>query len=125
MLGEADVAAALPASNLERAKKFYSETLGLKVGQETPGGILFSSGNSKVFVYPTEFAGTNKATAAGWVVDDVEGTAKALTDKGVKLEHYDLPGVSREGDIHVMGVLKAIWFKDTEGNILSVSNSMG
>jgi catechol 2,3-dioxygenase-like lactoylglutathione lyase family enzyme len=127
MLGAAEAAAALPAGNMERAKQFYSGTLGLKIVKDTNGGVLFEAGGgSKIFVYQSEFAGTNKATAAGWVSDDVESIATALKSKGVTLEHYDrIPGVTREGDIHVMGDLKAIWFKDTEGNILSVSNSMG
>ncbi len=126
MLGDAQVGAVLPVKDLEAAKKFYSETLGLKAGEESPGGILFSAGGgSKVFVYPTQFAGTNQATAAGFEIDDVEGVATALKDKGVTLEHYDLPGVTMDGDIHVMGELKAIWFKDPDGNIISVTNMMG
>ncbi len=127
MLGAAELGAALPAKDLARAKKFYSETLGLKVVQESEGGVLFEAGSgSKAFVYPSPSAGTNQATAAGFVDKDVEGVAEALKAKGVKLEQYDnIPGATRQGDVHVMGDLKAIWFKDTEGNILSVSNSMG
>src|SRR5437868_7695468 len=108
MLGSSEVAAALPAKDIDRAKKFYTETLGLKVSQDTPGGTLFDAGNgSKVFVYPSQFAGTNKATAAGFVNEDVEGVASALKSKGVNLEHYDsIPGATREGDIHHLGDLK-------------------
>src|SRR5438552_2634121 len=126
MLGDAQVGAVLPVKDLQAAKQFYTETLGLKAGDENPGGISFEAGGgSKVFVYPTEFAGTNKATAAGFVIDDVEGVAAELKSKGVKLEQYDLPGITREGDIHVMGEMKAIWFTDPDGNIISVSNMMG
>ncbi len=125
MLGGADSAATIPVKDLEQAKKFYGETLGLKAEKETPNGIVFASGNTKVFVYKTELAGTNKATTAGWITDEVESIASDLKSKGVTLEHYDLPGVSLDGDIHKMGDLKAIWFKDPDGNILSVSTSMG
>ncbi|HSX44122.1 MAG TPA: VOC family protein [Candidatus Saccharimonadales bacterium] len=126
MLGDSQVGAVLPVKDLEAAKKFYSETLGLKPGDEDPGGILFSAGGgTKVFVYPTQFAGTNQATAAGFVVDDVAGVAEALSAKDVKLEHYDLPGATMDGDVHVMGEMKAIWFKDPDGNIISVSNMAG
>lgn len=123
MLGNAQVGAVLPVKDLEAAKKFYAETLGLKAGEENPGGISFEAGSgTKVFIYPTEFAGTNKATAVGFTVDDVEVVAEELKGKGVTLEQYDLPGLTREGDIHIMGDTKAIWFKDPDGNIISVSN---
>jgi catechol 2,3-dioxygenase-like lactoylglutathione lyase family enzyme len=123
MLGSADVGATLPVKDVGEAKKFYEETLGLTLVSEDPGGILYSSGNSKLFVYPSEFAGTNKATAAAWNVDDVEGVVNELKDKGVAFEQYDnLPGATREGDIHLMGDLKAAWFKDPSGNILNVVN---
>ncbi|HSX53273.1 MAG TPA: VOC family protein [Patescibacteria group bacterium] len=124
MLGDSDVAATIPTKDIGKAAKFYEETLGLKKGKDETGGIVFKSGNSTLFLYETQFAGTNKATSAGWVTDDVEGVAKDLKSKGVKLEQYHLPGVKREGDIHIMGDLKAIWFKDPDGNILSVSTSM-
>lgn len=128
MLGDADVAPSIAVSDLEAAKQFYEGVLGLTKVNESPGGVLYKSGNSNVFVYPSSSAGTNQATYAGWVSDDVPGVAEALKAKGVTLEHYDnMPGVTREGDVHVMdeGGLQAIWFKDPDGNILSVSSMMG
>jgi len=125
MLGDAAAAAVLPVKDLDAAKKFYEETLGLKKENESPGGVTYRSGNSHVFIYPTQYAGTNQATAIGWVIEDVAGAAETLKAKGVMLEHYDLPGVTREGDVHIMGDLKAIWFKDPDGNILNVVNQMG
>ena len=79
-----------------------------------------------VFVYPSEFAGTNKATAISWGVgDDMEAIISDLKGKGVTFEHYDsLPGVTMQGDVHVMGDLKAAWFKDPDGNILNLVNRM-
>jgi len=126
MLGDSDVAAAIAVKDMAVASKFYEETLGLHKGEESPGGTVFKSGSTTVFVYPSSYAGTNKATYAGWTVTDVEATIEDLKAKGVQFEHYDdMPGVERQGEIHVMGELKAAWFKDPDGNILSITNQMG
>ena len=126
MLGDSDAYATIAVSDMDAAKKFYSETLGLEQVSESPGGVVYKSGNSHIFVYPSMTAGTNQATYAGWTVEDVETTVKELKDKGVKFEQYDdLPQVTRQGDIHVMGDLKAAWFKDPSGNILSLSDMPG
>jgi catechol 2,3-dioxygenase-like lactoylglutathione lyase family enzyme len=124
MLGGKDAAATLAVSDLQRARDFYENTLGLAPVQEPPGGILYKSGNSVVLVYPSEYAGTNQATAASWAVgDDFDATVEDLISKGVTFEHYnDLPDTTREGDVHVMGEFKAVWFKDPDGNILNVIN---
>ena len=123
MLGDKDVHAVVAVKDLDAAKKFYSETLGLKLGDKNPAGVKCISGNQEIFIYQSEFAGTNKATAVSWDVDDVEGTVNELKGKGVSFEHYDnLPGATLEGDVHVMGPMKAAWFKDPDGNILCVSN---
>ncbi len=125
MVGSANVHAVLAVKDIEAAKKFYSETLGLKQLDQNPGGVLYGSGSNKVFVYQSEYAGTNQATAASWEIDNVEETVSELTGKGVKFEHYDnLPGVKLEGDIHVMGSMKAAWFKDPDGNVLCIGNAM-
>ena len=73
-----------------------------------------------MLVYESQYAGSNKATAATWVVDDVAGIVKALKAKGVVFEHYDLPETTRKGDVHVAGSLKLAWFKDPSGNILAL-----
>ena len=74
-------------------------------------------------MYRSEYAGTNQATALTWVVgDDVEGVVSKLKTKGVAFEHYDMPGMKREGDIHIGGDMKVAWFKDPDGNILNVVN---
>ena len=122
MLGGKDAAAALAVSDLQRARNFYENTLGLEPAQEQPGAILYRSGGSVVLVYPSEYAGTNKATAATWVVgDDFDSIVAGLREKGVTFEHYDdLPDTTREGDVHLMGEIKGVWFKDPDGNILSL-----
>jgi catechol 2,3-dioxygenase-like lactoylglutathione lyase family enzyme len=123
LLAGKDAAATLAVSDLQRARDFYENTLGLEAVQEPPGAILYRSGNSVVLVYPSEYAGTNKATAASWAVgDDFDSIVQALKDKGVTFEHYDLPETTREGDVHLMGDFKAVWFKDPDGNILNLIN---
>jgi catechol 2,3-dioxygenase-like lactoylglutathione lyase family enzyme len=124
MLGHKDAAANLAVKNLETAKKFYAETLGLKpIASEGEELIVFSSGNSTINVYRSQYAGTNKATAVTWVVgEDVEGVVRTLKGKGVKFEHYDMPDTKRDGDIHKTGDIKVAWFKDPDGNILNVIN---
>jgi catechol 2,3-dioxygenase-like lactoylglutathione lyase family enzyme len=124
MLGSKDVAAALAVSDLERARTFYEQTLGLELAQENPGAILYRSGSSTVVVYPSEYAGTNQATAASWSVgDDLDAIVDDLRGKGVAFERYDdLEGMSREGDVHVAGELRIAWLKDPDGNILALIN---
>jgi len=124
MLQGNDAAATLAVSDLERARGFYEDILGLTAIYEDAGGILYRSGNSAILVYPSEFAGTNQATAATWAVgDDFDAIVSGLAESGTTFEHYDdLPETTREGDVHTMGELKAVWFKDPDGNILNVVN---
>jgi len=122
MLGNKDAAANIAVKNLETARKFYESTLGLKqVGAEGNEVIVYRSGNATLLVYRSDYAGTNKATTATWTVgDELEGIASALKAKGVKFEHYDMPGMTRNGDVHIAGKMKAAWFKDPDGNILCI-----
>ena len=79
MLGSKDAAATLAVSDIDRARDFYENTLGLSAVQEDPGGILYRSGNTVVLVYPSEYAGTNKATAASWAVgEDLDAIVEDL-----------------------------------------------
>ncbi len=127
MLGDKNVAAVVAVKDMETAKKFYEDVLGLTVERTDPGGggNLYKSGSTNILVYPSEFAGSNKATAAGWAVgDDLQKIIDDLKSKGVKFEQYDMPGIERDGDIHTFGELKAAWFKDPDGNILNLVNQM-
>ena len=121
MLGAKDAAVTLAVSDLERARQFYENTLGLSPLQELPGAVLYKSGNSVVLVYPSEFASTNQATAATWAAgDDFDAIVEDLRSKGVTFERYDLPDTTREGDVHKLGDSRGVWFKDPDGNILSL-----
>ena len=123
MLGDKDVTVAIPAKDTEASKRFYEETLGLTKVKDGPeeGSATFKSGNTELYVYASAYAGTNQATYAEWSVDDIESVVEDLKGKGVTFEQYDMPGMTREGDIHVMGDTKAAWFKDPAGNILAIS----
>jgi catechol 2,3-dioxygenase-like lactoylglutathione lyase family enzyme len=122
MLGNKDAAANIAVKDLEIAKKFYEDILGLtQVGAEGQELIVFKSGNSTINVYRSQYAGTNRATAVTWVVGgEMEGVVQQLKTKGVAFEHYDMPEMTREGDIHVAGTMKVAWFKDPDGNILNI-----
>lgn len=120
MLGDKDAIATVAVKNLETAKRFYEGTLGLTKEMENEEVVAFRTGKTKLFVYRSQFAGTNKATGVTWVADEVEDLVRALKDRGVSFEHYDMPNLTRQGDIHVAGAMKTAWFKDPDGNILSI-----
>jgi catechol 2,3-dioxygenase-like lactoylglutathione lyase family enzyme len=123
MLGHRNAVANIAVKNLETARKFYEGTLGLKpVGAEGEEVIIFKSGDSTINVYRSRYAGTNQATAVTWTVGDVEGIVRALKEKGVQFEHYDMPDSRLEGDVHVFGDMHVAWFRDPDGNILNIIN---
>jgi catechol 2,3-dioxygenase-like lactoylglutathione lyase family enzyme len=124
MLGNKNAIANIAVKNLDTARKFYEGTLGLKeVDAEGGELIVFKSGNTVLNVYRSQYAGTNKATAVTWPVgDDIDNVVRALKAKGVAFEHYDMPDMKHEGDLHVSGDMKVAWFKDPDGNILNVVN---
>src|SRR5712671_1793042 len=114
MLRNATVLPMLPIKDMPAATRFYENALGLeKTGGAADVAVTYRSGGSTLCVYRSEFAGTNKGTAALWEVDDVEGTVRELKAKGVPFERYDdLPGLKRDGDIHRAGAITVAWFKD-------------
>ena len=125
MLGKYPITATLPAADIDRARKFYEGTLGLTPTQERPDGIEYECGGTRFLLYPSQFAGTNQGTAAGWDVDDLEAVVAELREAGVTFEEYDLPGLKTENGIATIGTTRGAWFKDTEGNILSVGDFGG
>ena len=122
MLSNKDAVANVAVKDLDVATKFYKNTLGLTpVHEEGKEVVVFRSGTSEINVYRSDYAGTNKATAVTWNVDNVKEEVAALKSKGVIFEHYDMPGMTRDGDVYVSGDLKVAWFKDPDGNILNVA----
>ena len=121
MLGNSAAIATIAVKDIQRAKKFYEEALGLTPLPSPQKEVAnYQTGNSKILVYKSQFAGTNKATVATWELSDVESVVSQLKSKGVRFEHYDLPGMTLKGDVHTAGGFKAAWFKDPDGNILAL-----
>src|SRR5688500_516619 len=112
MLPDANATANLAVKNINTARKIYEGTLGLKpVDAEGEEAVVYRSGKSLINVYPSDYAGTNKATAVTWAVgDEVENVVRDLKAKGVTFEHYNMPGMKQEGDLHVSGDMKIAWF---------------
>jgi catechol 2,3-dioxygenase-like lactoylglutathione lyase family enzyme len=115
--------ATIPAKDLEGTRKFYENVLGLEMVREDPAGISYRTGDSVLFLYPTEFAGTAQHTLGGFSVSDIEAAVSELRAKGVTFEEYDMPGLKTVNGIAELGGEKGAWFKDPEGNILSVSQT--
>lgn len=124
MLRDSNAMATIAVRKIDVARRFYEEALGLELtGTEGDAVRAYRSGSSTVLVYESRFAGTNKATSATWIVGDaLDAVVRALTAKGVKFEHYDLPDTTRQGAIHVSGKTRVAWFKDPDGNTLSIVN---
>jgi catechol 2,3-dioxygenase-like lactoylglutathione lyase family enzyme len=122
MLSDKDAIAMIAVRDIKAAAQFYEGTLGLApLSTEGEEVITYRSGNSALNVYHSQYAGTNKATAVVWNVgDEIETIVGALKAKGVVFEHYDMPGLTLQGDLHVGGDMKVAWFKDPDGNVLSV-----
>ena len=121
MLSDHDAEATVAVKDLKVARKFYEGTLGLKVSNsQERGAVEYKSGKATLLVYESQFAGTNRATAVTWGVDQIERVVQDLKAKGVSFEHYDFPDTTLKGDVHVMGSIKAAWFKDPDGNILAL-----
>jgi catechol 2,3-dioxygenase-like lactoylglutathione lyase family enzyme len=124
MLGSKNAIANIAVRNLDTARHFYEGTLGLKaVGTEGEELVAYKSGTSTLYVYRSENAGTNRATAVTWEVGkQVDKLVRELKAKGVAFEHYDMPGLKVEGDVHVGEGMRIAWFKDPDGNILSIAS---
>lgn len=122
MLKDARIVPYIPVGNVARARRFYEEKIGLVAKEEYAGGVIYGcGGGSWVFMYPSAGAGTSRASTAFWAVDDVVAEVAALRKKGVVFEEYDMPGLKTVNGIATGGGAKTAWFKDTEGNILAIS----
>jgi catechol 2,3-dioxygenase-like lactoylglutathione lyase family enzyme len=122
MLGDNDAATMIPAKDLEKTRRWYEDVLGFTPVIDDPNGITYKSGSGTFNLYPTQFAGTAQHTLIGWLVPNVEATVDELTAKGITFEHYDMEGLEMDakGIAHMGEEEKAAWFKDPEGNILSI-----
>ncbi|MFF1571881.1 VOC family protein [Leifsonia sp. NPDC058292] len=123
MLEKFPIYAVLPASDLQRATEWFRDKLELEPEEAVEGvyTVYAASGGAKIQLYETANAGTAENTAMGWSTDDIEGTVAHLRDRGVVFEEYDFPGLKTENGIATSPGDRAAWFKDSEGNILCVS----
>jgi predicted enzyme related to lactoylglutathione lyase len=114
--------ATLPAANIERAKKFYSDKLGLTPESVEPDGSLrYECGGTGFLVYQSQYAGTAKNTAVGFRTDNLEKDMREMRSKGVVFEEYDMPGLKTDHGVATIGDFKGAWFKDSEGNIVALN----
>ncbi len=120
MLTNAIVVPTLPVVDMERARRFYEEKLGLKLSEVRDSGVLYEAGGGTMLLLYSRAPTKADNTAVSFSVDDIEAEVKELKRKGITFEEYDMPGLKTEGSIATLGGEKGAWFKDTEGNILSV-----
>jgi predicted enzyme related to lactoylglutathione lyase len=125
MLANAPVSAILVATDIERAKKFYRERLGLRSpDMQVPedGAALESGDGTWLYLYEREGGTKADHTVAGWLVPDIEKAVEELGKRGVVFEQYDMPGLKTDDrGVAAQGPVKSAWFKDTEGNILAIT----
>jgi catechol 2,3-dioxygenase-like lactoylglutathione lyase family enzyme len=111
----------LPAADLDRAKRFYAEKLGMMPATESPGGIFYElAGGTRFVLYPNPSPDRAGHTQMGLATTDIDAEVKALQARGVVFEEYDFPGLKTENGIAQTGLTRAAWFKDSEGNTIGV-----
>jgi catechol 2,3-dioxygenase-like lactoylglutathione lyase family enzyme len=129
MLARGRVATRLPAQDLDRARRFYAEQLGLEPVDERPGGLLYRCGGTDFALFQSTGASPGTFTQMGWEVDDIETAVSRLRERGVVFEEVDVPGLRTENGIaEVAGNYpsknargeRAAWFRDSEGNLLGI-----
>jgi catechol 2,3-dioxygenase-like lactoylglutathione lyase family enzyme len=134
MLKDGRVATRLPAQDLDRARRFYSEKLGLEPSEARPGGLLYEPAQGAFALFESAGASTGEFTQMGWEVDDIEATVAELSQRGVVFEEVDVPGLETvDGIAEVEGNYpskggkgeRAAWFRDSEGNMLGVGQPIG
>jgi predicted enzyme related to lactoylglutathione lyase len=125
MLKDYPVVPYLPATDVARARRFYEQKVGLAPREEVAGGVVYECGSgSWIFLYQSAGAGTSEASQAFWPVPDVEREVRELKSRGVTFIDYDLPGLKTVDGIATMDGTRGAWFKDTEGNILALIQTL-
>ena len=120
MLENSDVEATIPARDLERAKSFYADKLGLKPIEERPDGLRYRCGDGSFLLFESSGAASGDHTQLGWTIDDLEAAVEELRGRGVVFEEYDLPGLKTVNGIAEIAGERGAWFKDSEGNLLAI-----
>ena len=121
MLADRLIHATLPAADLERAKRFYTEKLGLSPETEAPGGIFYRcGGDTRFLVFPSGGTASGTHTQMTWNTTDIEAAVAKLKARGVVFEEYDTSEVKTINSVATLGQSKGAWFKDSEGNMLAL-----
>jgi catechol 2,3-dioxygenase-like lactoylglutathione lyase family enzyme len=120
MLENSDVSSTIPARDLERAKSFYADKLGLKPFEERPEGLHYRCGQGRFLLFESSGAASGDHTQLGWDVDDLDAAVEELRGNGVVFEEYDLPGFKTVNGIAEIAGERGAWFKDSEGNLLAL-----
>jgi len=120
MLSDSPIAAIIPVNDMARAKRFYTETLGLTLVKESPEDTRLETGGTTIGLYETPYGGQAGHTLASWKVGDLDAEMKELRSKGVTFEDYDLPEIKTVDGVAESDTMRGAWFKDSEGNILCV-----
>jgi len=123
MLSDYTPVATLPTADVARARRFYEETLGLTPVREDITGVMYRCGEGNLFLYQSEYAGTNKATTVTFAVpeDRFDGEVDTLRGKGVAFQTFEYEGMEWKDDVMVSEEMRAVWFNDPDGNILNVA----
>jgi catechol 2,3-dioxygenase-like lactoylglutathione lyase family enzyme len=121
MLSSARTHTTLPAADLDRARRFYEETLGLRPADVQPGGVFYEvAGGGRFLVFPSSGRASGSHTQIGFQVDDIAAEVAELRSRGVVFETYDMPAFDRETMIATFPAIRSAWFKDTEGNLIGI-----
>ena len=121
MLNDKKTYSTIPVIDLGAARRFYEGTLGMQPEMVTEGGVMYGSGGSQFFVYPSRTRAAGH-TQMSWRVTDIKAEVAALKGKGLKFEHYDIPGLEMVDEIAHSGPdVWTAWFKDPDGNVLGLT----
>jgi catechol 2,3-dioxygenase-like lactoylglutathione lyase family enzyme len=128
MLANARIASRLPAHDLDRARAFYAEKLGLEPVEQRPGGLRYVGASGEFALFQSAGGASGDHTQMGWEVDDIDATVSELRRRGVVFEEYDFPGLKTvDGIAYIEGNYpskgkgeRAAWFRDSEGNMLGI-----
>lgn len=126
MLSDFTPVTTLAVKDLQGARRFYESVLGFSSGTEVGEGAFYTAGNSRFFIYESQYAGTNQATAMSFQVppDTFDAEVAALRGAGVNFDTFDAPGVTWDDGVATIGEgMRGVWFKDPDGNILNVDTA--
>jgi catechol 2,3-dioxygenase-like lactoylglutathione lyase family enzyme len=126
MLSQHTPVATLPTKDLPKARSFYEDTLGLTPERESVAGVSYKCGGGMVFIYQSEYAGTNKATAVSFSVTDeaFDDEIDALRKKGITCQTFEYEGMEWKDDVMVSDEMRAVWFSDPDGNVLNIGTDV-